>query len=227
MSLSAIILLGAPGAGKGTMAEVIREVTNYSHVSTGEMLREAIRNGTAEGSAADKFMSQGALVPDDLILNIVMARLDQGADDARYLFDGFPRTLEQAQMLENQFARRNARLERVFLLAVSRELSLERLGGRRLCKKCGANFHVRNIPPKVAGVCDHCGGELIQRPDDSPETIRKRLEVYERQTAGLIAYYEKKDLLVRIDASGPRAETVAAIMRYLDQKAIIAQKAAR
>jgi adenylate kinase len=215
MSIQAIILLGAPGAGKGTMAEAIRGATAFIHVSTGDMLREAIKAGTAVGREAEAFMRRGALVPDDIILKIVMERLAQGAPDARYMFDGFPRTLEQARLMDAEFARRGAKLINVFLLDVSPAVSLERLGGRRICRRCGANFHVRNIPPKTEGICDNCGGELAQRPDDCRETILKRLEVFQQQTAGLVAYYEKRGLLQRVDSSGPRAETVADIMKRL------------
>lgn len=215
MSIQAIVLLGAPGAGKGTMAEAIRSATKFIHVSTGDMLREAIKAGTTVGREADTFMRQGALVPDEVILKIVMERLVRGAPDACYMFDGFPRTLVQAQLLDAEFARRGAKLSSVFLLDVTREVSLERLGGRRICRQCGANFHVRNIPPKQVGICDQCGGELLQRPDDCRETILKRLEVYRQQTADLVAYYEKRGLLRRVDASGPREETVADIMKHL------------
>ncbi len=142
-------------------------------------------------------------------------RLEQGGPDAKYMFDGFPRTLEQARLMDAEFARRGAKLSHVFLLDVSREVSLERLGGRRICRRCGANFHVRNIPPKTAGVCDNCGGELSQRSDDSRETILKRLEVFQQQAAGLIAYYAKRGVLQLVDSSGPRAETVADIMKRL------------
>lgn len=215
MSIQAIILLGAPGAGKGTMAEAIRNATSFLHVSTGDMLREAIKAGTALGREAEAFMRRGALVPDAVILQIVVERLAQGVPDARYMFDGFPRTLEQAHLLDAEFARRGANLTDVFLLDVAREVSIERLGGRLICPRCGANFHVRNIPPQTPGVCDGCGGQLVQRPDDSRETILKRLDVFQQQTAGLIAYYEQRGLLRRVDASGPRAETVADIMKRL------------
>lgn len=215
MGIQAIVLLGAPGAGKGTMAEAIRNATAYIHVSTGDMLREAIKAGSAVGRGAEGFMRQGALVPDDIILKIVMERLDRGGANDKYLFDGFPRTLEQARLMDAEFDRRGIKLNRVFMLDVSREVSLERLGGRRICRCCGANFHVRNIPPKKEGVCDFCGGKLNQRPDDSRETILKRLDVFQKQTAGLIAYYEKRGLLQRIDSSGPRDATAAEIMKRL------------
>ncbi len=215
MSIEAIILLGAPGAGKGTMAEAIRNATQYIHISTGDMLREAIKAGTAVGREAEAFMRQGALVPDATILKIVMERIEKGDASARYMFDGFPRTLEQARLMDAEFARRKATLTHVFLLDVTPEVSLERLGGRRICRQCGANYHVRNIPPKKPGICDNCGGALLQRPDDQRDTILKRLEVFQRQTSDLVAYYEKRGLLQRVDSSGPRDETVADIMKRL------------
>lgn len=215
MSIQAIVLLGAPGAGKGTIAEAIQSASAFIHVSTGDMLREAIKAGTPVGREAEVLMRQGALVPDEIILKIVMARLEQGGPDALYMFDGFPRTLGQARLMDAEFTRRGAKLSHVFLLDVSHEVSLERLTGRRICCRCGANFHVRNIPPKTAGVCDACGGKLAQRPDDSRATILTRLEVFQQQTAGLIAYYEKRGLLQRVDSSGSRDETVAEIMKRL------------
>lgn len=215
MGIQAIVLLGAPGAGKGTMAEVIRDATAYIHVSTGDMLRDAIKSGSPVGRGAEEFMRQGALVPDDIILKIVMERLDRGGADDKYMFDGFPRTQEQARLMDAEFERRGIKLTHVFMLDVSRDVSLERLCGRRICRQCGANFHVKNIPPKKEGVCDACGGELYQRTDDSRETILKRLDVFQKQTAGLIAYYEQRGLLRRVDSSGGRDTTVADIMKQL------------
>lgn len=215
MSAEAIILLGAPGAGKGTYAEAIRRATKFIHVSTGDMLREAIKAGTPLGREAETFMRQGALVPDETVMKIVSERLARGAALDRYLFDGFPRTLAQARLMDEEFARRGVTLKKVFFLAVSPALSLERLSGRRICRQCGANFHVRNIPPKKAGICDVCGGELFQRPDDQRATILKRLEVFQEQTADLIAYYEQRGLLERVDSSGSREATVAAILKLL------------
>ncbi len=215
MSLEAIVLLGAPGAGKGTMAEAIRGATGFVHVSTGNMLREAIQSGSPVGHAAEAFMRRGALVPDDLILSVVMERLDRGDPNGLYMFDGFPRTLEQARLLDAEFERRGARLRTVFLLDVSEAVSVDRLGGRRICARCGANYHVRNIPPKREGVCDACGEGLSQRPDDAPATVAKRLEVFRKQTAALVAYYDNRGLLMRVDASGPRDETVAALLKRL------------
>lgn len=215
MSMQAIILLGVPGAGKGTMAEAIAAATDYVHLSTGDMLRAAVKQGTELGRAAEACMQKGNLVPDDLIVKMVVAHLGRGPEDCRYLFDGFPRTLAQAELLDGHFKKMRACLSKVFLLEVPREVVLDRLTGRRVCRKCGAVFHIRNIPPKKAGRCDACGGELIQRPDDMRETIENRLDVFRRQTEDLIAYYDRRRLLVRVDASRPKNETVDDILKIM------------
>lgn len=218
MSINAIILLGAPGAGKGTMAEAIRQATEYAHVSTGDMLREAIKAGTPRGQAAERYMAKGELVPDKLIIEMVMERIDrEGRKSGRYLFDGFPRTLTQARLLDAEFQARQAVIAKVFLLDVPQETALQRLTGRRICRNCGANFHVQNIPPKKKGVCDYCGGALEQRADDQAATILNRLEVYHQQTAALIAYYKSRGILTRLDSSRPRAETAAELLQHLNQ----------
>jgi len=211
--MKTIILLGGPGAGKGTIAEGIRAVSPFLHVSTGDMLREAVKNGTAVGRQAEGFMKRGELVPDDVIIGIVGERLAQGARDAAYMFDGFPRTIEQARLLEKTLALHDSEVGKVFLLDAARELMISRLTGRRVCRKCGQGFHLTNIPPMREGVCDACGGELYQRADDSEATILNRLDVYAKQTESLISYYEKKGILVRVDASRQRGETVAEILR--------------
>ena len=211
--MKTIILLGGPGAGKGTIAEGIRIVSPFIHVSTGDMLREAVRNGTAVGRRADDFMKRGELVPDDVIIGIVEERLAQGSKDAAYMFDGFPRTREQARLLDETLARHESRVNTVFLLEAPRELLISRLTGRRVCRKCGQGYHVVNIPPKRQGVCDLCGGELYQRTDDCEATILNRLDVYAKQTESLISFYEKKGILVRVDSSRQRGETVAEILR--------------
>ncbi|MBI2441997.1 MAG: adenylate kinase [Lentisphaerae bacterium] len=215
MSAEAVILLGAPGAGKGTMAEGIREAGNFIHVSTGDMLREAVKAGTPLGREAESFMSKGMLVPDETILKIVRERLSHGGAEAHYLFDGFPRTLAQARGLDAELSASGVTLKTVLLLDVPPALSVQRLTGRRICRQCGANYHVQNIPPRRAGVCDVCGGELYQRLDDRRETILKRLEVFQEQTAGLIAYYHERGQLQRVDSSGPREATVAEIIKRL------------
>ena len=206
--MKAIILLGAPGAGKGTLAEGIRSTTDYIHVSTGDMLRAAIKAGRETGLEAQSYMEKGELVPDDLIMRIVGERLSQGQDSDQYMFDGFPRTSEQARLLDETLAKSGAAVNQVFLLEVPTDIIVNRLSGRRICKGCGAVYHVTNIPSKVEGVCDQCGGELYQRADDSEATVLNRLEVYESQTASLIDFYEKKGVLVRINAgTNPQAAT--------------------
>ena len=206
--MKAIILLGAPGAGKGTLAEGVKTATDYLHVSTGDMLRAAIKAGSATGLEAKAYMEKGELVPDDVILRIVGERLAQGRPDDKYMFDGFPRTLEQARQLDVTLGKLGAAVNQVFLLEVPTPVIVSRLSGRRICKGCGAVYHVTNIPSKVAGVCDQCGGALYQRPDDSEATVLNRLEVYQRQTASLVDFYEKKGVLVRINAgTNPQAAT--------------------
>ena len=206
--MKAIILLGAPGAGKGTLAEGIRTATNYLHVSTGDMLRAAIKAGSKTGLEAKAYMEKGELVPDGVIMRIVGERLAQGQPTDQYMFDGFPRTPEQARGLDETLAKLGAAVNQVFLLEVPTPVIVSRLSGRRICKSCGAVYHVTNIPSKVAGVCDQCGGPLYQRPDDSETTVLNRLEVYQRQTASLVDFYEQKGILVRVNAgTTPQAAT--------------------
>jgi adenylate kinase len=210
--MKTIILLGAPGAGKGTIAEGIRNESAFIHVSTGDMLREAVKNGTVVGRQAEGYMKRGELVPDDVIVGIVEERLERGVRDLAYMFDGFPRTLDQARLLDEALARYASKVDMVFLLDAPRDLLLARLTGRRVCRKCGQSYHVINIPPKQAGLCDLCGGELYQRADDSEATILNRLEVYAKQTESLISYYDKKGVLVRVDSARQRQATVAEIL---------------
>jgi len=213
--MNTIILLGAPGAGKGTLAEGVRHATDFIHVSTGDMLRAAIKAGTSTGLEAKAFMEKGELVPDEVILRIVRERLAQGRPTDRYMFDGFPRTLEQARGLDETLAELNGRVNQVFLLEVPTPVIVSRLSGRRICKSCGAVYHVTNIPSKVEGVCDQCGGPLYQRPDDSEETVLNRLEVYQRQTASLIDFYETKGVLVRINAGTTPRDATAELLSKL------------
>ena len=198
--MDAIILLGAPGSGKGTIAEKIKLAKGLTHVSTGDMLRIAVKNGTEVGKRAEAYMKKGELVPDGVIIKLVEDRFDAGQESERYLFDGFPRTTAQADLLEKSLEKRGGRISRVFLLETPREVIISRLTGRRVCRKCGATFHVKNIPPKKSGICDVCGGELYQRPDDCEETIVNRLDVYVRQTESLIARYAGMGLLVKVDS---------------------------
>ncbi len=213
--MQAIVLLGAPGAGKGTIAEGIKGATRYIHVSTGDMLREAVKAGSAVGLEAKSYMEKGELVPDAVIMRIVTERLARGAADAQYMFDGFPRTMEQARLLDEVMKAQGGKVTRVFLLEVPRDILVDRLAGRRVCRNCGAVYHVRNIPPKKAGVCDACRGPLYQRPDDTEETVLNRLEVFKKQTESLIQYYEKKKVLVRVNAGQPKEATQRAIIAAL------------
>ena len=213
--MKAIILLGAPGAGKGTVAEGIKTATDYLHVSTGDMLRAAVKAGRPVGLEAKSFMEKGELVPDNVIMKIVIERLQEGEADAKYMFDGFPRTPEQALMLDEVLKSHGGRVEQVFLLDVPREILVDRLSGRRVCKNCGAVYHIRNIPSKVVGVCDLCKGFLYQRSDDTEETVLNRLEVFKKQTQSLIDYYEKRKVLFRIDAGRKKENTQAEIVSML------------
>lgn len=218
MGIQAIILLGAPGAGKGTIADDVCRQTDYVHFSTGDMLRDAIKQGTPVGRQAEQYMAKGELVPDHLIIEIVMQRIDRGESGAKYVFDGFPRTLDQARLLDAEFKKRNALLTKAILLDVTKDVVLQRLTGRRICRNCGANFHIHNIPPKKNGICDRCEGPLEQRADDMEATILNRLEVFHQQTAALIAYYKNRGILARIDSSRPREQTVSDVMNLLNSK---------
>jgi adenylate kinase len=199
--MNAIVLLGPPGAGKGTLAEALKEKTDFLHVSTGDMLRAAIKAESPVGLEAKAFMEKGDLVPDSVILGIIRERIGQEAGDARFMFDGFPRTLEQAEGLDQLLAEVGGTLLSVVNMSVPDDILVQRLSGRRLCKACGAVYHVVNIPPKAEGICDNCGAELYQRPDDNEETVRNRLAVYGNQTEPLISYYREKNLIRDIDAS--------------------------
>ncbi|MDR0993107.1 MAG: adenylate kinase [Verrucomicrobiota bacterium] len=213
--MKAIILLGAPGAGKGTLSESVKNATDFIHISTGDMLREAVKAGTPTGLEAKSFMDKGELVPDDVIMRIVEERLSQGGLDDKYMFDGFPRTLEQARLLDEAMTKAGGVISQVFLLEVPTPVIVSRLSGRRICKNCGAVYHITNIPPKVEGICDRCGGQLYQRPDDTEATVLNRLDVYQRQTASLIDFYEKKGVLVRINAGETPQEAAKEMLEQL------------
>ena len=215
--MEAIILLGGPGAGKGTLAEELKKQTAYLHVSTGDMLRAALKSGSDVGLEAKSYMESGALVPDSVILKIIKERIEQDGADAQFMFDGFPRTIEQAEGLQTLFAEVGGTISHVFNLIVPREILLGRLTGRRTCKTCGAIYHVINMLPKVDGICDVDGGELYQRPDDSEKTILNRLEVYGKQTAPLIDYYRQKELLRDIAAGSTIDKTKASVLAELNK----------
>lgn len=190
-----IILMGPPGAGKGTQAKILIKKYDIPHISTGDMFREAIKQGTPLGKLAASYINDGHLVPDDVTIGLVKERLSKDDCAKGYLLDGFPRTIVQAEALEKLTEEINRPIKYVINIDTPKEELVARICGRRVCKKCGAPYHIINIKPKVDGVCDICGGELIQRPDDNEEALNTRLEAYTKQTKPLLEYYKKKGLL--------------------------------
>ena len=206
-----LILLGAPGAGKGTQAEVLCKKLSIPTISTGNILRAAIKDGTPTGLKAKAFMEAGQLVPDEVIIGIITERLAQ--DDCRngFILDGVPRTIAQAEALEKA----GIRFDDVISIEISDETIVERMAGRRVCEHCGATYHLVAVPPKTPGVCDKCGGKLIQRHDDEPETVLARLEVYHKETEPLKGFYAERGLLKSVENQPTLAETSQAILRAL------------
>ncbi|MEA2069155.1 MAG: adenylate kinase [Verrucomicrobiota bacterium] len=212
--MNAVVLLGPPGAGKGTVAEVLVD-KGYIHVSTGDLLREEIRLETPLGLEAGKLMDQGRFVPDDVVVGMIRSLVQSSKKSARFLLDGFPRTLVQAEKFDELIQSLEGLLEQVILLECPAEVIVERLSGRRTCGKCGTVYHVKYNPASYADICDVDGCELMQRPDDNAETIRRRLAVYTEQTAPLITYYEAKGLVHPIDATQGIDEVRAAVLERL------------
>ncbi|WP_295734755.1 adenylate kinase [uncultured Oscillibacter sp.] len=206
-----LILLGAPGAGKGTQADILCEKLDIPTISTGNILRAAVKNGTPTGLKAKAFMDAGQLVPDEVIIGIISERLEEPDCAKGYILDGVPRTIAQAEALEKA----GIVFDSVVSLEVSDEAICERMSGRRVCESCGASYHVAAVPPKTEGVCDKCGGKLIQRKDDAPETVKSRLEVYHKETEPLKAFYAERGLLKTVE-NQPTVEAVSqAILRVL------------
>ena len=196
-----IIMLGAPGAGKGTQAKMIADKYGVPHVSTGDIFRANIKNGTELGMEAKKYMDQGLLVPDELTVKILLDRVSQPDCKNGYVLDGFPRTIPQAEVLDKALAELGESIDYAIDVDVPDENIVKRMSGRRACVSCGATYHVVHVPPKKEGICDECEGELITRDDDVPETVKKRLNVYHEQTAPLIDYYKEQGILRVIDGS--------------------------
>ena len=211
------ILLGPPGAGKGTQAVKIVEKYGVPHISTGDIFRENIKKGTELGKRAQEYMNRGELVPDDLVIEIATTRLLEDDCKNGFLLDGFPRTVYQAEKLDEFLAAHGSKIDKVLDIAVEKEELITRLTGRRVCKACGASYHVVNIPPKKEGVCDICGGELVQRADDNIETVTNRIDVYEAQTKPLIDYYEKAGNIAHIDGSTGLENVFADIVKALGE----------
>ncbi|MBE0576333.1 MAG: adenylate kinase [Desulfuromonadales bacterium] len=198
-----LILLGPPGAGKGTQAKMLVEEFSIPQISTGDILRAAVKDGTPMGKKAKEYMNTGGLVPDEVVVGIVRDRLQEEDCNNGFILDGFPRTVAQADALQASLQEMSKELDRVISLEVDAEALVERLTGRRTCKECGRGYHVKFDPPREAGICDVCGGTLFQRDDDQEETIRKRLQVYSEQTAPLISYYREAGVLMELDGMQP------------------------
>ena len=206
-----LILLGAPGAGKGTQAEILCKELNIPTISTGNILRAAIKNGTPTGLKAKAFMDEGKLVPDEVIIGIINERLAEDDCSNGYILDGVPRTIAQAEAMEKA----GIVFDHVISIEIADETIVNRMGNRRVCEDCGASYHLVAVPPKVEGVCDKCGGKLIQRKDDAPETVKARLDVYHQETEPLKGFYAERGLLRSVDDQPSVAETSKGILKVL------------
>lgn len=212
-----LILLGPPGAGKGTQAAKIVEKYNIPHISTGDIFRKNISEGTKLGLKAKSYMDKGELVPDSLVIEIATDRLTEDDCKGGFLLDGFPRTVEQAVALDAFLGEHGKKIDHVLDIDVPKEELMERLIGRRVCKNCGATYHIKNMPPKKEGVCDKCSGELMQRADDTESTVENRIEVYNRQTKPLLDYYDKSGNIVHLNGSIGLEKLFAQIVEILGE----------
>ena len=212
-----IIMLGAPGAGKGTQAKKIAEKYSIPHISTGDIFRANIKNGTELGAKAKEYMDKGLLVPDELVCDLVVDRIQQADCEKGYILDGFPRTIPQAEALENALNAIEQKLDYAIDIDVPDENIINRMSGRRACVGCGATYHVVFNPTKVEGKCDVCGESLILRDDDKPETVKKRLDVYHTQTQPLIDFYSARKVLVEVDGTQSMDKVFEDIMKILGE----------
>ena len=210
-----IIMLGAPGAGKGTQAKMIAEKYGIPHISTGDIFRYNIKNGTELGKESKKYMDQGLLVPDELTVKILLDRVAKDDCKNGYVLDGFPRTIPQAEVLEEALTKLGDRIDYAINVEVPDENIVKRMGGRRACVNCGATYHIEHVPPKKEGICDNCGSELILRDDDKPETVKNRLSVYHKQTQPLIDFYNGKGVLRTVDGTVDMKDVFNAIVAIL------------
>ena len=210
-----IIMLGAPGAGKGTQAKQIAAKYNIPHISTGDIFRANIKNGTELGKKAKTYMDKGLLVPDELVVDLVVDRVASKDCENGYVLDGFPRTIPQAEALDAALANNGEKMEYAINVEVPDENIVKRMSGRRACVACGATYHIEHIPPKTEGICDTCGKELILRDDDKPETVLNRLNIYHEQTQPLIDYYNTKGILKEVDGTKDMADVFSEIVAIL------------
>ncbi len=210
-----IIMLGAPGAGKGTQAKMIAEKYMIPHISTGDIFRANIKEGTELGKQAKEYMDKGQLVPDSLTVNLLLDRVAKDDCKNGYVLDGFPRTIPQAEVLDEALSKLGENIDYAIDVDVPDENIINRMSGRRACVTCGATYHLKHIPPKKEGICDKCGSELILRDDDKPETVKKRLDVYHKQTQPLIDYYTNKGILKTVDGTKDMLEVFGDIVSIL------------
>lgn len=212
-----VVMLGAPGAGKGTQAKMIASKYSVPHISTGDIFRANIKEGTELGKKAKSYMDQGLLVPDELVVDLVVDRLQQEDCSNGYVLDGFPRTIPQAEALDAALSKLGTKLDFALDIDVADDFIVKRMGGRRACVTCGATYHIVNIPPKKEGICDTCGSELVLREDDKPETVEKRLSVYHEQTQPLIDYYKHSGILVTLDGTQDMNDVFNSICSVLER----------
>lgn len=210
-----IVMLGAPGAGKGTQAKMIAEKYGIPHVSTGDIFRANIKNGTQLGMEAKQYMDQGLLVPDELTVKILLDRVAKEDCKNGYVLDGFPRTIPQAEVLDKALTELGDKIDYAIDVDVPDENIVRRMGGRRACLSCGATYHIEHVPPKAEGICDACGQKLVLRDDDKPETVQNRLNVYHEQTQPLIEFYSAKGVLKTVDGTMDMKDVFAAIVEIL------------